>query len=408
MASEPEGYRRGSAGYQRITLALFAAGMTTFVAMYGMQAVLPQVADDFDASPATSALTVSATTGALALMVIPASVLSERFGRLRVMTTSAVVSAGIGIVLPWVSSLGLLIALRGLQGVALAGVPATAMAYLAEEVHPADLGAAMARYVAGTTLGGLAGRLLASFTLDLETWRWALEVVALASLAFTALMLALAPRSRFFTAQPIGIRHTGRNLAEHLRNPTLLALFMTAFLLMGGFVSAYNVLGFRLLAQPFGLPAAIVGLVFLLYLSGTVSSSLAGRWADRWGRAKVLVASECVMILGLLLSLPDSLPMVLIGMLALTAGFFAAHAVASGWVGVVANQHRAEASSLYLAGYYLGSSVLGALAGLAWSAAGWSGVVIYIGALLCAALALVAVARRRVRARAAGGVTVGA
>ena len=69
-----DGYRRGDAAYRRITLALFAAGMTTFVAMYAVQAVLPELAAEFVLTPAGATLAVSATTGMLALAVIPASV----------------------------------------------------------------------------------------------------------------------------------------------------------------------------------------------------------------------------------------------------------------------------------------------------------------------------------------------
>lgn len=396
MAPRSErGYRRGDHGYRRITLALFAAGMATFVAMYAAQAVLPQVAEEFGASPAASALTVSATTGVLALGVIPASVLSERYGRLRVMTVSALASVVIGLIVPLVHSLGLLVALRGLQGAALAGVPATAMAYLAEEVDPAHLGAAMGRYIAGTTLGGLAGRLVASFTLDVQTWRWALEAAAIVALLSTVLMVRLAPRSRFFTPRPVGVRVTAGHVVEHLKQPALLAMFATAFLLMGGFVSVYNVLGFRLLAKPFGLPAGVVGLVFLLYLSGTATSALAGRLADRLGRRRTLLGSEAVMLAGLLLTLPDVLPLVLLGMLLFTGGFFAAHSVASGWVGRLARAHRAEASSLYLFAYYAGSSVMGAGAGLAYAAVGWPAVVGYVGVLGALAIGTVAALRLR-------------
>lgn len=386
--STASGHRAGTPQFRRVTLALFAAGMTTFIAMYAAQAVLPQVAATFGATPAASALTVSATTGMLALMVIPVSVLSERYGRLSVMTVSALLSVTVGLILPWVSSLGLLVGLRGLQGIALAGVPATAMAYLAEEVHPDDLGAAMGRYIAGTTLGGLSGRVIASFTLHFETWRWALMVAALVSLGCTAAMVLLAPRSRSFRPRPIGWRTTSKHLIAHLRRRELLAMFATAFLLMGGFVSVYNIIGFRLLAEPFGLPAAVVGLIFLMYLSGTITAATAGRLADRLGRGRVLFASEGVMLVGLLLTWPDSLVLVLIGLLLLTGGFFAAHAVASGWVGRVATEHRAEASALYLFAYYAGSSVVGGLAGLAYAAAGWTGVAVYVGALVILAAAL--------------------
>ncbi|WP_425270212.1 MFS transporter [Flexivirga meconopsidis] len=393
---EAAGYRRGEAGYRRITLALFAAGMTTFVAMYCAQAVLPSLAGDFGISPAASALTVSATTGLLALAIIPASALSERFGRTRVMTLSAVASAALGLVLPWSPNLTVLVALRALQGIALAGVPATAMAYLAEEVHRDHLGAAMGRYIAGTTIGGLAGRLVASFTLDVSTWRWAMEAAAVVALGFTLMFVRLAPASRYFEAQHVGVRSTSAAVREHLRNPALLGLFATAFLLMGGFVAVYNLLGFRLLRPPFGLPESIVGLVFLMYLSGTVSSAVAGRLADRFGRARTLVTAELVTGVGLVLTLPSYLPSVLVGVLLFTAGFFAAHATASGWVGLLAKRHRAEASALYLFAYYVGSSVLGACAGVAYSAGGWGGTVLYVGALLLGAtvIAMLLLARK--------------
>lgn len=188
-----DGYRRGDAAYRRITLALFAAGMTTFVAMYAVQAVLPELAAEFVLTPAGATLAVSATTGMLALAVIPASVLSERFGRVRVMSASAVASVVIGLVVPLAPTMGLLVAGRALQGLVLAGVPATAMAYLAEEVAGEDLGAAMGRYIAGTTVGGLVGRVLAAVVLDVTTWRWALEAAALLSLAFTVVFIRTAP-----------------------------------------------------------------------------------------------------------------------------------------------------------------------------------------------------------------------
>ena len=390
----PVGYRRGDSGYRRITAALFAAGMTTFVAMYCAQAVLPSLASNFSVSPAVSALSVSATTGLLALAIVPASALSERFGRTRVMTWSALASAAIGLVLPWSPSMAVLVVLRALQGIALAGVPATAMAYLAEEVDRRHLGAAMGRYIAGTTIGGLAGRLVASFTLDLSTWRWALEVAALVALAFTVVFVRLAPASRHFAAQPVGVRATSGALADHLRNPALLGLFATALLLMGGFVSLYNMLGFRLSAAPFNLSDAVVGSIFLMYLSGTVSSAIAGRLAERFGRARTLMTAEVVMVLGLLLTLPGSLVVVLFGVLLFTAGFFAAHAIASGWVGLLARQHRAEASSLYLFAYYIGSSVIGACAGIAFGAGGWTSMVCYMGVFLAAALLVAAMVAR--------------
>lgn len=71
-----------------------------------------------------------------------------------------------------------------------------------------------------------------------------------------------------------------------------------------------------------------------------------------------------------------------------TASFFAAHSIASGWVGALAEHNRAEASSMYVLCYYLGSSVVGALSGLVFTALPWWGFVGTLALLAGAMLAL--------------------
>ncbi|CAM3250964.1 MFS transporter [Tsukamurella hominis] len=381
--------RAGTPAYRRTTLALFVAGLTTFGSMYSTQAVLPELTRVFGSAPAVSALAVSVTTGLLALAIIPVSALSERFGRTRVMTVSAVAAVLLGLVIPLAPTLPVLLILRALQGITLAGVPAVAMAYLAEEVDGRDLGGAMGRYVAGTTIGGLLGRVVTAVGLDVMAWRGAMELFAVAAAVLTVVMIRTLPASRFHVPKPVSVGTTVRGMLGHLRRPELATLFVLAFLLMGGFVSVYNFLGFRLLAEPFVFAPGVVGLVFLIYLAGTVSSGAAGRLADRIGRRRVLSTSIATMGAGLVLTLPDSTPAVLAGMVVFTAGFFAAHSVASGWVGLLATEHRAEASSGYLFCYYAGSSVLGASGGAAFAALGWTGLVIAVSIAVAAAFVLV-------------------
>ena len=64
-----------------------------------------------------------------------------------------------------------------------------------------------------------------------------------------------------------------------------------------------------------------------------------------------------------------------LGIILLTIGFFAAHSTASGWVGHIATHARAEASSLYVFFYYLGSSILGALSGMLFDSLPWAGFI---------------------------------
>jgi YNFM family putative membrane transporter len=128
-----------------------------------------------------------------------------------------------------------------------------------------------------------------------------------------------------------------------------------------------------------------------VYLSGIYSSAKVGALADRHGRRKVFWMTIVLMAAGLLLTLLSPLPVILLGMVMFTFGFFGAHSVASSWIGRRATKAKGQASSLYLFSYYAGSSVAGTLGGVAWHYAGWNGIGAFIGVLL--ALALLVAAR---------------
>jgi MFS transporter, YNFM family, putative membrane transport protein len=380
------GHERGSRGYRRIAVALFAAGVATFAQLYSVQSVLPALADGLHLSASEAALSVSVATGALAVSVVGWSAVADRFGRVRAMVVSVVLATALGLAVPLAGDLGTLLVLRALQGAALGGLPAVAMAYLAEEVHAREVALAAGAYVSGNSLGGLTGRIVSSSVADLLGWRWGVASVAVVGLAATVLFCAVVPRSRGFVRHR-GATGLGHRVRQAMSDPALLVLFAQALLLMGGFVTIYNYLAFRLLDAPFGLSQAVIGFLFVVYLAGTASSSVAGRLA-RHGRLRVLLGATAVFAAGCLLTLSTSVVVVVAGLVLLTAGFFAAHAVASGWVGVRAEPGvRAQASALYTFAYYAGSSLVGWLGGYAYGGGGWSLVVGVVVALAgCAAV----------------------
>ncbi|MFJ2667614.1 MFS transporter [Nocardia fluminea] len=384
----------GSAHQRRITTALFAAGLATFGMLFSAQALLPSLSAAFSATPAQAGLAVSLTIGSLAVAVVPLSAVSERWGRTRVMTVSVLSAAVIGLLLPLSPSLEVFLAGRAAQGLALAGVPAVAMAYLAEESAPHRLGSAMGMYVAGTSLGGLGGRLVPGLLVEVCSWRWAAAAGSAAAALCAVWFVRALPPARGFTRRPIGVRVVAGDLVVALRQRVLYTLFGVAFVLMGGFVALYNFLGFRLLAAPFELSPAVANSVFVLYLAGTATSAIAGRCADRFGRAAVLTTAVATMAAGVVLTLPDRLGTVALGMVVCTAGFFAAHAVAGAWVGSTVRANRAAATSLYLLAYYLGGALGGGLSGLAFGRYGWPGVVCCVAGLTVPAAVLCARLRR--------------
>ncbi len=397
-APAPLGHERGTPAYRRLGAAMWCAGLATFVLVYCVQALLPTLAAEFEVSSSAASLALSATTGTLALAIVPLSAVAESWGRARVMTVALAASAVLGVLAPLAPTFGALVAVRALQGVALAALPALAMAHVTREVAPRWLGGAVGLLIAGNTIGGLSGRLVAGVVADIAGWRVALAVIGGLSLLCTVAFRLLLPAALAPTPPRMRLRHLAGPLRAQLSDPGLRCLFGIAFLLMGAFVTVYNYLGFRLLGAPFELPAALVGLVFLGYLAGTWASTGAGRLGDRWGRRRVLWAAVLVAVAGAWVTLPDQLPAVLAGLLVVTIGFFAAHSVASSWVGRRASLlpagSPAVASSLYLFAYYLGSSIGGAAGGIAYDHGGWPAVVGYVTALLGAALALALLLRR--------------
>ncbi|THJ68455.1 MFS transporter [Arthrobacter echini] len=390
-----QGHAKDSAAYRRILLALLFAGLATFAQLYSLQGVLTGVASEFAVSPADAALTISAATLGLALAVIPWSAVADRAGRKRTMSWAIGAAVVLGVLAAVAPSFELLIVLRFFEGVALGGVPATALVYLHEEVQQLHVAVAAGTYIAGTTLGGLTGRLVAGPVGDLLGWRTGVLSVSLLAGAAAVAFFLLAPRSRGFTPS---VRGSGpslvRRIVANLRSLRLLALYAQGFLLMGGFVAVYNYLGFHLEAPPFLLPASLVSLLFLAYLSGTATSRLAGSLSVRVGRLPVLLTAVPVILLGLAVTLTDSIPLIILGLIIFTGGFFAAHSIASGWTPALASVGRAQASGLYNFAYYAGSSVLGWLGGLFFAQFDWAGVAGFTGTLAIIAGLLAAVALR--------------
>ncbi|SHK16116.1 MFS transporter, YNFM family, putative membrane transport protein [Pseudonocardia thermophila] len=392
MTTIVEGHERGSVGYRRLGIAMWCSGVAIYALIYAVQALLPAIAADFAVSPATASLAMSATTGAIALAIIPLSAVAERWGRTRTMTVATAVSAVLALVTPLAPTLGVLIALRALQGVTIAVLPALAVAHVTAEVAPRHLSGAVGMLIAGNTIGGLSGRLIAGTIADLSGWRLGLAAIGATALLCTiGFRLALPPQ-----LAPDGgggrLRELGAPLRRHLADPALMRLFLIGFLMMGTFATVFNYLGFRLIAPPFSLPASVAGLVFLAYLLGSWTSTAAGRLADRVGRRPVLCGAALIAVVGAVVSVPDVLAVMLLGLLVMTVGFFAAHTVASSWVSrravLLPDGRPAIASAQYLFGTYAGSSIVGTVGGLAYDAGAWPATAAYIAALLVATLVL--------------------
>lgn len=401
QASEPV------AGTRRVSAAVAAAGLSSFALLYAPQPVLPQLAAAYGLDPGSASLAIGVATASLAVAVLPLAWLAGVAGRRRVIVWSVVVSAVIGLLLPLAPSFPVFLVMRGVQGVAIAGFAGVAAAYLADQVGTARLAGAVGAMIAGNSVGGMLGRLGAGFAADPLGWHGALVAVAGVALVCALFTVATLPRTTTdghrAPARRVSARGgTGAQEGAGARGSGgrvglgLVAPFAVGALAMGAFVALYNAAGFRLAAPPIALSPAAASLVFLSYAMGTASSAAAGRLATRLGRTPALVAALVVTVAGSALTAHPSLPVIALGFAVLTAGFFAAHAIANAWVTADAPPPaRGRAAGVYTLCYYLGSGAGGTAGAVVYGHAGWTWLVVMTSAWLLLAALAVLVTRRK-------------
>ncbi|MEV4599951.1 MFS transporter [Amycolatopsis sp. NPDC049253] len=375
----------------RVKVAVAAAGFTSFALLYAPQPVLPQLAQQYHLDPGGASLAVSVATGALAISVLPIAALSEVVGRRSVIIASVVISAVLGLLLPLVPSYSVMLVLRAVQGVAIAGFPGVATAYLVERLGKVGVAAAVGAMIAGNSIGGMTGRLATGFTAGPLGWRGALYVVAGISLVCAIVTVVVLPRGRQHQEDRQSLRDVGVGLLHAVRKPVLLAQYAVALLAMGSFVALYNAAGFRLTGE-LHLSPAIASLVFLAYALGSVSSATANRLATRIGRRRAIIGALLLMAVGAALTIPESVAMVAVGFVVLTCSFFAAHAIANSWAAAEAPENaRGQTGGCYTLMYYLGSSVGGAVGAVIYGEAGWAWLIAAVAVWLALAAAAVGV-----------------
>lgn len=360
------------------------AGISTFALMNCVQPLMPLFTDSFAISPAQASLSLSINIAVLALFMPFASLVSERWGRKPVLVCSLIASGLICVASATASNWDVFLAYRALQGAAFSGVPAIAMAYIAEEIAPSDAGYAAGVYVSGAALGGMAGRVIAGFIADAWGWHVSLVAIGVLGVVSAALFSYLLPRSRHFTAQATGWRPLLASYRQHAGNRALQRAYLTAFLMMGCLVMVYNFLGFRLAGAPFNLSPSFAGALFTTYLAGIYASTRAGKLADRYGPKAVSRWSLGICAAGGVLMIAPYLPLVIVGLVLFTVGYFAVHSVANGSVSRTVRTGKSQASTLYFIAFYVGGALLGWLGGVAWAHLAWGGVT----ALLLAAIGM--------------------
>lgn len=377
----------GSSEHRRTSLSMLLGSIVTFAVLYSPQPLISLFSKEYHISPATAGASVSLATIGLAIGLIIISTISDRVDRKLLMSLSLLTTSVLAILSAFTPQFSLFLVIRFLIGISVSGFPSIAMAFLNEEFHPKAIGRVIGIYVAGTSIGGLVGRIVIGALTDLFNWQIALTILGVLSLLFSLIFWYSLPSSRNFTPGKTSLQQWEANLKHNFSQRNLLGLFLTAFLLMGVYIMILNYIGYPLTSKPYNLSQTVFGFLFVVNLLGTCSSVLFGKLADRYSRQHVIALAIGILLIGVLLTLSSILFLKIAGVAIVAFGFFAGHSVASGWVGIAAGrEYKAQASALYLLFYYGGSSLVGWSGGLFFHRFGWNGMIAYASVLLVLAV----------------------
>ena len=350
--------RKALAGFM-----LGAAGM--FATMYSTQAILPELSREFGVSPSRAGLSISVVVLAVAVGGFVWGPVSDRIGRPRAirMASLLLVPPTIGVALA--PGFEALLVCRALQGLCMPGLLAVGAPYVVEAFAPRIGARAMGYYVSALVAGGLIGRLGVGLASAVVGWRLAIGLLAI--LPFVA---ALAMRRGLPEPE---LPSRGGGLARHLTNARLLGVSVGGGALFFTFVGSFTYVIYRLEEPPFSYSLALSSLVFLLWVAG-LTGPLAGRMAERFGWRRLALGTVVLSAAGVLLTLPDVLPLLVLGLACIAGAMFSGYTATQLGVSDVARVDRGAATALYFGIYYTCGALGAYLPGLAWQEWGWGGV----------------------------------
>lgn len=383
------------------SIGVVAAGVTTFLNLYSVQAVLPLIATEFGVTLPATGWTITASLIAVAGVAPFVGSVSDMLGRKRLIVAAAAALVVPTLMAGLAPTLASLVVWRFLQGLLLPFIFAVTVAYIGDEVSGADSIRLTGLYSMGSITGGFLGRLIAGTVAEHAGWRASFIVLAALTVIGAALLAFVLPGEQRFT--PVrGLRSSVASFGEHLGNRRLVGTFAVGFAVLFSIVAAFTYGNFMLAAPPYSLGPAALGAVFVVYLLGLVTTPVATRLAVVIGRRGTCAVAALLGCAGMGLTLAPNLFVIVAGLGVLAGAVFVEQALSLGFIAAAARRAKSTAVGLYVTSYYVGGSLGGILPGFLWHRFGWPGCAGLTVAVQLIVMAIAAVSWREPR----GGVVV--
>ncbi|HML08937.1 MAG TPA: MFS transporter [Xanthobacteraceae bacterium] len=376
------------------TLAVPTAGFATFLNLYSPQALLPELAREFDVSAGEISALITAATTAIALTAPFTGALADVLGRKRLIIAAMFAIVVPTLMLTQATSVPQLVFWRFVQGLLVPPIFTVTVAYIGDEWPPSEVTRIAGLYTAGSSLGGFCGRFIPGLVTDFLGWRDGFAANALLTLAVAIAVAIMLPRERHFVRSQ-GIFASSRQMLAHLMNPRLLAVYAVGFGVLFNFTAVFTYVNFHLAAPPYLFSPTLLGAIFVTYLAGSLLVPWIGRAVSLFGRRRFMLGVIAVWVGGALLLLAPPAGVIIAGLALCAACGLLCQATSTSYVITIVKEGRSSAVGLYASIFYIGGSAGAFFTGFAWNAAGWTGCVATIVAMQMILAAIVAMAWER-------------
>lgn len=388
IAKQTTGYTIKEAAFWKISILLGATSVFIFANLYSFQPILPVLAKEFNVSSTYISLTFSFSIIGLIIGLNIFGSLSDRLGRKNFILLSLFCSSLLLVLIASTNYLPLILALRFLQGIVTGALPASALAYLNEEIDKQDQKFAIAFYISANAIGGSLGRVMAGVITHYYSWHIALYIFGSLGLITAIIMLFLLPKSSNFSPSQGSLLSTFSGIGYHLKNPVLRRYFLIGLIIQLTYTGIWTYLPFHLSHAPFFLSTAAISSFYLALMLGIPSAPIVSLLTNRFSLNFVLVSMLLLVGFGALLTIFNNLLIITIGLALLSFSMFAAHSLAAALINLHAECYKGTASSLYFVAYYIGVAIGSTLFAPVWHFLGWQ-VVVVIAAILPISYAII-------------------
>ena len=356
-----------------LRLAVAATGLSAFLQVYAVQAVLPLLVRDLAATEVQAGLAVGATVLGVALMSPFMGMLSDAAGRKSFIVGSLLFLAVPTALLAGVETIGQMMLLRFLQGLSVPGITVVLIAYIGEEFDGRTMTRLMSLYVAGTVLGGFLGRFILGHLSELIGWRAAFYVMAGMAVLGALFIGRQLPASKHFVPKP-HFQTALNTLSGHLKNRYVVAACLLGACVLFSLVGCFTYINLYLAEAPYVLDSGSLANLFTVYLIGMVITPLSSKLIARFGSARTILLAVAVSAAGVAATLAAPLGVIVAALVLMSSGVFITQAATISYIAANVKEGRSLASGLYYMAYYGGGTVGAWLCGLAYAHYGWPGV----------------------------------